>query len=232
VSPGSDEKQTYTEVMVTVTVTDVTVGVDGSTIEYRYGTDGDDSMGEWTTAGASSTGPKEYLVQVGLDLVPGTDNVVQFRAADILGNGLESDIASLWVNRAPTAVIKSPSSDSRYIENDPVKLNGTGSDDPDGDDLNYTWYREGDVNPIGYGMVLTVDLPPGIYNVTLVVVDDVGAEHTSSVEVTVDEYVPPTTQSISGLWWIILVVVLAAVAVASIYMMRRREDFEEWEEID
>jgi len=110
-------------------------------------------------------------------------------------------------------------------------LNGTLSSDPDEDDLNYTWYSDMQVDPIGHGRLLDVDLPVGTYNVTLVVTDDVGAQDEISVLVTVDEYVPPTTETSSVIWWILLLVVLAAVGIAVFVMSKRKGGFDEWEEV-
>jgi hypothetical protein len=157
--------------------------------------------------------------------------VVQFRAGDLLGNVGVSPIASVWVNRAPVANIDSPRSDERYQENEQVTLNANGSSDADEDKLNYTWYHDLQVGPIGHGKLLEVDLPVGTYNVTLVVTDDVGANHEASVLVTVDEYVPPTTETSSVIWWILLVVVLAAIMGAAFFMWKRRNDMDEWEEV-
>ena len=140
-------------------------------------------------------------------------------------------MGNIWVNRAPLADIESPTSEEVYSENEPVSLNGTLSSDPDDDDLNYTWYHDLQVEPIGFGRLLEVDLPVGTYNVTLVVTDDVGAVDQTSVQVTVEEYIPPSTETSSVLWWILLVVVLASVGAAIFFMWRRREGMEEWEEV-
>jgi hypothetical protein len=228
ISPGPEDKQSTPFVTVTVPVTDLIAGVNGSTVQYAYGTDGE--TGEWMSATISRQGAT-FTATAEIEFAPGMDNVVTFRAMDLLGNQAMSETVNVWVNRDPQAAISSPTTDGLYRENDPVTLNGTTSSDPDGDDLNYTWYSDMQAEPIGYGRVLDVDLPVGTYNVTLVVTDDVGAQDETSVLVTVDQYIPPSTETSSVIWWVLLVVVLAAISVAFFVMYRRKSGFEEWEEV-
>lgn len=229
VTPGPDDKQPGNEVEVTITITDAISGIDTDSIAVRYGTEGQGSLGEWQDVYYGN--PLTGTVWMNFTFVPGVENVVEFKAADILGNEATSAVATIWVNRAPLAFIKSPTSEEVYRENDPVTLNGTLSSDADGDALNYTWYHDLQVDPIGYGRLLDVNLPVGIYNVTLVVTDDVGAVDESSVQVTVEEYIPPSTETSSVLWWVLLVVVLAAVMGASFIIWKRKGSEDEWEEV-
>jgi hypothetical protein len=231
IAPGVEEKQPGSEVLVTITVTDAIVGVDGSAFEYRFGTEGEDSMGEWMEATLTSSGPSTFQAEVSIDFAPGVENVVQFRAVDLLGHGAESQVGHIWVNRAPHAYIKTPTAEDVYRENEEVTLNATLSSDPDEDALNYTWYHDLQVDPIGYGKLLDVNLPVGVYNVTLVVTDDTGAQDEISVLVTVEEYIPPTTETSNVLWWVLLVVVMASIGVAVFVMNRRKGAMDEWEEV-
>ncbi|MCK5415422.1 MAG: hypothetical protein KAJ35_08570, partial [Thermoplasmata archaeon] len=228
-TPGPEEKQPTSEVTVAITLSDGIAGVDATAFKYRFGTDG--SLGEWTTAPLSPIGEGRYKTEIAIDFATGVDNVVQFKALDVLGNEAMSEVASIWVNRAPSAHIKSPTTNEVYRENDPVTLNGTLSSDPDEDKLNYTWYIDLQAEPIGYGMMLDVDLPVGIYNVTLSVTDDVGAKDIISVQVTVEEYIPPSTETSSVIWWVLLVVVLATIMGATFIIWKRRNATDEWEEI-
>jgi len=230
-SPDFEDKQPNATVLVGMRVADAIAGVDPSSVEYAYGTDS--TLGEWMPAEYSLAGDVflQQNYQATIEFAPGVDNVVAFRAKDMLGNEAMSESFTVWVNRAPLAHIKSPTSTGLYRENDPITLNGTLSSDPDEDDLNYTWYSDMQVDPIGHGRLLDVDLPVGTYNVTLVVTDDVGAQDEISVLVTVDEYVPPTTETSSVIWWILLLVVLAAVGIAVFVMSKRKGGFDEWEEV-
>jgi hypothetical protein len=232
VTPGSDDKQPGTMVTVKIIVSDAIVGVNGSAVKYAFGTEG--KLGEWMTAPtgpSGGAGQGTYLVEVEIEFAPGVDNVVAFQAFDRLDNGMTSETFTIWVNRAPNAFIKSPVSTEIYMENDPVTLNGTLSSDPDEDDLNYTWYSDMQVDPIGYGKLLDVDLPVGTYNVTLVVTDDVGDTDELSVLITVDEYIPPTTETSSVIWWVLLIVILAAIGGAIFWMTKRKDAMDEWEEV-
>jgi hypothetical protein len=64
-----------------------------------------------------------------------------------------------------------------------VTLNGSGSSDPDGDALTYTW-REG-ATVIATGVNPTVQLGPGTHNITLTVTDTSNASSTDTVVITV-----------------------------------------------
>jgi hypothetical protein len=52
-----------------------------------------------------------------------------------------------------------------------VVLDGSRSSDPDGDSLQYRWFKAGETNPIATGAVAEVTLPLGIHAITLVVDD-------------------------------------------------------------
>lgn len=69
-----------------------------------------------------------------------------------------------------------------------VKLNGSGSSDPDGDPLTYVWTEGG--AQIATGAKPSVHLEPGIHIVTLTVSDPYGASSTDTVQITVDPRKP------------------------------------------
>ncbi len=228
VSPAPDEKQPGTEVTVSVTVGDAIVGVNATTVMYRYSTQGESGLkDDWQTVTAVLQGDGSYKAELSLTLVPGKDNVVQFKAMDLLGNGALTEVAVIWVNRMPAAAIESPTSDVLYMEGEEVLLSANGTSDPDGDELNYTWWAENGLEPVGYGKLLSALLVPGTYNLTLVVRDDVGAEDTVGVLITVEEFIPPRTSDGDNGWWLIIVILIAAVgAAAGYYAYRRRRTFE------
>ena len=231
IAPGPEEKQVGPEVTVTISLWDLIVGLDATSIKYRFATDGD-LPEEWSSVPGLLGDDGIQGVQVSITFAPGVDNMVQFRASDVLGNMAESEVATFWVNRAPVAAIKNPVSTEVYMEKDLVTLNANGSSDADGDDLNYTWFMGGSDVPLGYGKAFTTTLVPGVYMITLVVRDDMDVEDTSFVEVTVEEYVPPTTNIAGSSWWLLLIL-LAVITVAVVVFYKRHQDrqFEEWEEI-
>lgn len=65
----------------------------------------------------------------------------------------------------------------------PVTLNGSGSSDPDGDTLTYTWSESGAL--LGSGAILPVNLTPGTHAITLAVMDPQGASTTDDIVVNV-----------------------------------------------
>ncbi|UCG69148.1 MAG: PKD domain-containing protein [Thermoplasmata archaeon] len=86
--------------------------------------------------------------------------------------------------------------DQMVEEGETVYFDGSGSYDPDGYIVNYTWYF-GDGN-FGYGEYPThVYHIPGTYNVTLTVKDDEGATDTDICIITVMEVTPPNQPPIA-----------------------------------
>ncbi len=90
--PDDVDWQSTNDVLVSITATDVpTSGVDASSLEYSYSVEGPSGFGSWTTASLSTTvvGPEvEGLVTVSLP--DGTNNIIRWRALDLVGNVGES----------------------------------------------------------------------------------------------------------------------------------------------
>ena len=87
--PGPDDWHSSDNVLVSITADDTnTSGVDGSSLEYQYSTDGLDEYGEWVCAGLMTTanGPTVDGL-VSLPLENGDDNYVRWRVKDRVGNG-------------------------------------------------------------------------------------------------------------------------------------------------
>jgi len=109
------------------------------------------------------------------------------------------------VNRAPIAnagpdQVASAGGTCRAI----VTLNGTGSSDPDGDTLTYTWTIDNQLPPpitfspvdpstgMVTGPTITGPVPPGVHTVMLTVTDGFGAASSDTVVVTVRDETAPT----------------------------------------
>jgi hypothetical protein len=93
-------------------------------------------------------------------------------------------------NRAPSAVISSPSDGTEVEEGTVITFDGSGSSDPDGDDLAMTWASNG-TGVFGQNAVVRHRLPLGVHRVTLSVNDGQGHNVTDQVTVTVVAPVPP-----------------------------------------
>jgi hypothetical protein len=82
-----------------------------------------------------------------------------------------------------------------------VTLDGTGSSDPDGDALTYTW--SGDFGTLT-GATPEVTLPLGTHTITLTVDDGRGGTATDTVDITVADGTPPTIETLTvspGVLW-------------------------------
>ncbi|MFH1725512.1 MAG: thrombospondin type 3 repeat-containing protein [Elusimicrobiota bacterium] len=76
-------------------------------------------------------------------------------------------------------------------------LDGSGSSDPDGDALTYTWTGEFGTQS-GPDPQLTVSLGPGQHGLTLTVEDPLGETDTDGVSVTVEDTTAPTIESVTA----------------------------------
>lgn len=76
-----------------------------------------------------------------------------------------------------------------------VTLNGSGSTDPEGRALIFSWTEGG--TTIGTGQTTQFAFPVGVHVVTLTVTDDAGASHTDTVSITVNPNRAPVASNIS-----------------------------------
>jgi PKD repeat protein len=90
-------------------------------------------------------------------------------------------------NLAPLAVIKTPVLDVRYIPDDYIPFSAIGSEDPEDDDLDFSWSSDID-GLFATTQVADKRLSEGIHIVTLTVTDEHGGEHTASVTVLVKPF--------------------------------------------
>ena len=105
--------------------------------------------------------------------------------------GTDTDTVEITVNQAPVAragpnqVVQVPLGGTAD-----VTLDGSGSSDPDGDSLIYTW-----TNSFGtvMGVMPTVTLAPGVHRITLTIDDGNGGTDSDTVEITVNQ--PPTADA-------------------------------------
>jgi hypothetical protein len=92
-------------------------------------------------------------------------------------------------NRDPVAVISGPGTGLRFEPDEYISFRSTGTDDPDGDSLTYTWTSDVD-GALGSGEGLDVRLSEGDHTITLTVEDPFGGTHSVSIDLLVKPYLP------------------------------------------
>jgi uncharacterized repeat protein (TIGR01451 family) len=141
--------------------------------------------------------------------VPGTlTNIAVVSGASPDPNSVNNAVTLVTrVNRPPIAnagpdQVGSAGATCRAI----VTLNGTGSSDPDGDTLTYTWTIDNQLPPpppipfspvdpstgMATGPTITGPVPPGVHTITLTVTDGFGGASSDTVVVTVRDATAPT----------------------------------------
>ena len=119
--------------------------------------------------------------------VAGTFNVTVFNA--LPGGGTSAALLFTVDNRAPIAHAgpdqNVSTGDSASVR---VTLDGSGSSDPDGDPLTFTW--TGSFGTLS-GMIVNPTFDPGTHTVTLTVADGKGGVDTDTVQISVSDDRPP-----------------------------------------
>ena len=218
--PLPGDKQADRQVMVTVSIKDELSGVDSNRLYCSYGTESEANSDEWLDVELVQEGDT-FIGKIILMLEKGKSNLVSFKAYDMAGNEHVSNPSTIWVNSPPIAHISSPAEGEYWDDMSPVVLNASGTEDPDGDSLNYTWMLEGYSGPLAYGLACEVTLTTGNYNLTLVVKDDVGAEDRITRTLIV-EHNPPRTESRDNDWLWVLLIFFVAVILSLMYIFRKR----------
>lgn len=220
ITPEPEEVLPHPEVAVSVCIDDALSGVDIHTVMYRFGREGEGSLGEWARMPVMPVdGHCEGMVTILLDR--GRTNYVQFRARDTLGNMNVSRPRAIWVNNLPVAVIASPIDGSTFTEGTRVTLSAEGSSDPDGDPIELRWMLTSPGEQTTFVGGRTTPLKPGAYNLTLVVTDVHDAQATASVHITVEE---ADMWLYGGFTAILLVLLLASVTTLVALYVRIRRD--------
>jgi len=217
--PPSGERQAEPTVAFTIVIRDRIAGVDITSVRYRCGTAGPQSLGEWRRMPVEKR-EDGFTGTVLIDLARGPENVVQFRCLDRVGNINDSAIISVPVNMLPDAVITAPLDGTEHPRDGRIDLDASGTRDPDGDALNYTWLLEGAEAPLAWGVEAQVRLPKGAHNLTLVVRDAMGGEDRATVSIDVVEPAP-SQWVVMGAPATMIVVILVSILVIA-YVLRKR----------
>ncbi|RLI52211.1 MAG: hypothetical protein DRO93_15370, partial [Candidatus Thorarchaeota archaeon] len=176
--PYEVEYQNGVDVVVSVDVTDIHSSREGSgirldTVEYRVSTQGRALFGDWVSAPISSVNDRGVVhVEMELTFREGTENYIQFRCYDDVGNFATSKEFNIKVNSVPDvhAFMGEPSNGHTYTTSEKILFDASKTSDPDGDDLDFMWYS--DINGFLSGSdSFFRSLSPGVHEITLVVND-------------------------------------------------------------
>jgi hypothetical protein len=124
-NPIMKEAQWYVkdEITVGISVSDAGAGVDVASLQYRTSSSGISGYIDWkdVPVGSVASNPldaKGYNISFNETLLDGSDNYLQFRAMDIVGNGYEmSKDYNLWVDTEGVEVtLYSPVPAGKYYE--------------------------------------------------------------------------------------------------------------------
>ena len=131
---------------------------DGDILIYNWDF-GDGNSGTGATTSHVYTEPGTFIVT----LVVNDGELTDSDTVRIL-------ITNQSLNQPPVAVINEPQNGDNFTRDEEIMFNGSGSSDPDDDELNFTWdFKDG---TFGYGMITMHQYSEnGTYNVTLEVSD-------------------------------------------------------------
>lgn len=122
------------------------------------------------------------------------ENILEFQVVNFGGPGgfnYSAIVRATGADEPPTAVISAPAAvEADSPEGAVVTLDGSSSEDPDGDPLTYAWSEGGRV--LSRDPVFTPTLPIGLYVFTLTVTDPSGQSDEALATVVVVDSTPPS----------------------------------------
>ena len=229
ISPDPDEKQPGPSVNITIELWDHVSTLNQDTVRYRFQNVGSERFTSWLPLEVGPVADR-FTATLSLNLTPGHYNVVEFKALDLAGN-TGTLRTTVWVNSAPVAVLEAPIDGGLYNGTLPIAISANGTSDLDGDVLEFSWFVDGDEDPSASGLHSNVTLYAGEHELTLVVIDDMGA--TDLVAITISVFGPPeppeppppespSRQSIIDDLWLVLLVLALVIGASTVYVFRDR----------
>ena len=175
---------------VPITIRDGQSGVDSSSIEYRYTTQGKGKFTPWKPYKEAIDG-NSIVVKIEETFKRGEQNFIQVRAKDLAGNLMTSSEAfQIKVNTLPIIEILSPKQSDQLYVNQRIVFDATPSYDPDGDEITIRWYssRDNMENPFSRTpRVQAKDFPVGEHTITVIAEDYNGGREQRTFTITVRE---------------------------------------------
>ncbi len=147
-------------------------GVDVDNMEYRFSTDGIGLFGDWLSMESTTITTQSAHIEMELEFEEGTENYIQFRSYDEVGNFAQSKHYNIKVNSEPLveAMLSSPINGMDYTTDEKILFDASSTSDPDGDDLDFTWYSDID-DFLSNSESFFRTLSPGKHTITLIVND-------------------------------------------------------------
>ena len=169
---------------------------------------------EWIPyTGSRITSPIDIVVKIEL----GEDTDIEFRVKDRAGNFGTSGPHTLYLNEPPLPKVTSPLGGSWHQKDKAIVLDGSSSEDPDGQGLAFLWELDG--HEIGNGHpVEELFITPGDHSLVLVVSDGYHEVASDQIWFTVNDRGPSPSSSFTIIWIIVLFAFLAVVGVALAFM--------------
>ena len=135
-----------------------------------------------------ATGPTPILAPLSTGL-----HEIQLEIADSLGNVAVDDLFVIVADAGNLPPTADAGPDQTVLHTDTVALDGTGSSDPDGSIVNYSW-RENGVEIASGPTPAVGPFAEGSHTITLTVTDDDGATDTDSLVIT-STNIPPAADA-------------------------------------
>lgn len=217
------------KMLVKIELWDELSGLNTSSVQYRYRRTNEQLTMEWTTAVLNPQGVW-YGVELRLVLIPGAEYEFMFRAYDMAGHEGLFETGRLYVNAPPVAVITKYPPGRTFEEGEIIDLDGSGSTDPDGDDLEFVWevWQNGTLVIMFKGEAVMVKMGPGLYTIRLDVSDGQNVNATDEIEIRVAPVPEPRTSSegfgSTTILLVIFVVIIGTIGLLVWYLKYRETD--------
>jgi len=124
-----------------------------------------------------------------------------YAISGVLNDGTKTTTLTWFVtvedkNRAPFAVISSPTNTRKYVTNEQISFSSEGSFDEDGDELSYVWYDGESILSLEPSFVRS--LPAGVHIISLNVTDGKGGFAQTQINIVVRSISLKVTEIIFG----------------------------------